>query len=378
MFEIENCYKIIFEAMLEEAVFRCIAERMEEYTGAGIGFVTGTGKIAACSALCVRLLPVSAEKGYLTFEEYRILLDKKEDDGRYWCITSVCAGRRVAGYVVVVYGKKEEEALFQELGNILAQNVKRYFEEEQRRYVYHQSLREHMTGRMLFEENLRENPGGQDLPEGEYIVLLLHKGDGHVKESIASLRNIWNCMYIYEEEDEIMVLLYRMKDPEVESVFMAIEAEKLVCCVSEPFSEIGLCRDKKDILRRIARVEDSEGTAVLRREKEWAMQGMYTCTAHLIEAAGLSDYSIERLRQEDAKNHTELYHTLRTYLLCENNVTMASKRLHIHRNTLVYRLKQIKETMDVDMNDYEVSRELLAFIMMNDVAGQNIRRESRG
>ena len=40
---------------------------------------------------------------------------------------------------------------------------------------------------------------------------------------------------------------------------------------------------------------------------------------------------------------------------------------------MVYRLKQIKECIDVDMNDFEVSRELLAFIMMYDIAGQRLR-----
>lgn len=103
------------------------------------------------------------------------------------------------------------------------------------------------------------------------------------------------------------------------------------------------------------------------------MQGMYTYTTALIENAWLRDYSMERLLLEDERNHTELYHTLKTYLLCENNVTVAAKRLHIHRNTLVYRLKQIKECIDVDTNDYEVCRELLACIMMYDSARQSIR-----
>ena len=68
-------------------------------------------------------------------------------------------------------------------------------------------------------------------------------------------------------------------------------------------------------------------------------------------------------------------HTLKTYLLCENNVAIAAKRLHIHRNTLVYRLKQIRECLDVDTNDHDVSRELLAFMMMNDIAGENVRSD---
>ena len=44
------------------------------------------------------------------------------------------------------------------------------------------------------------------------------------------------------------------------------------------------------------------------------------------------------------------------------------QNLHIHRNTLVYRLKQIKECMEIDINDNGTARELLSFMMMYDIA----------
>ncbi len=47
MYEIEVCYKIIFEAMLEKPVLKSIAEKINEYTGAKVIFVSGTGKILA-------------------------------------------------------------------------------------------------------------------------------------------------------------------------------------------------------------------------------------------------------------------------------------------------------------------------------------------
>ena len=77
--------------------------------------------------------------------------------------------------------------------------------------------------------------------------------------------------------------------------------------------------------------------------------------------------SIQRLLEEDEEKHTGLYHTLKVYLICENNITLAAKKLHIHRNTLVYRLKQIEKCLEVDLNDTENSWDLLAFIMMHDM-----------
>ncbi len=373
MFAIENCYRIIFEAMLEDSIFMCIAERIEEYTKAGVAFAAGTGKVLACSCMCEKLFPVSAGKGHLTFKDYMAVCDRKEVDGSRVCVTPVYGGKMAIGFVILVFGEKEEEAAFYELGGILAQNMKRYFEEEQKQYLFCQPLKEHMSGWVLFEEDASGIFKEYGFPLGNYLVVLFCKDDGHVQEKVAALRAVWNCLYIYEKSREVYVLLYHLKEKDAFSVYGAMEAEKCGCCVSEVFSDICLCREKKKILQRMARVKDSRETAVVRREKEWSMRGMYTYTASLIEKAGLRDYSVERLLLEDERNHTELYHTLKTYLLCENNVTAAAKRLHIHRNTLVYRLKQIKECIDVDMNDFEVSRELLAFIMMYDIAGKRLR-----
>ena len=123
--------------------------------------------------------------------------------------------------------------------------------------------------------------------------------------------------------------------------------------------------------RLLKRMSLAGGTMIdptMKREKEWSVQGLYTYTLPLLESAGLSDYRILRLIQEDEENNTDLYHTLKMYLLNGNNVTAAAENLHIHRNTLVYRLKQIKECMEIDINDNGTARELLSFMMMYDIA----------
>lgn len=376
MFEIENCYRIIFEAMLEEPVLLSIAERIEQYTNAGLAFVTGTGKLMACSHLWSMVFPVSAGKAYLTFEDYVAIYGREKMDGQSCCVTPVYGGKMVIGHVVLVYGGEEGEEQFQKLGLVLAENVKRFFEEEQKAFIFKQPLKEYIIGRMLFEDELTEAAEEDYCPEGKYIVILFCKKDGRAEELVARIRSIWNCIHVYEERDAVFILLYLVKEQDSDVICAGIEAEKQRCCISDVFSKLSLCRCKKNILKRMACAEESQKTAPVRKEKDWMMRGMYTYTVPLIQKAGLTDYSIEQLILEDEKNNTELYYSLKVYLLCENNVTAAAKRLHIHRNTLVYRLKRIREIIDGDMNDYETSRGLLAFIMMNDAAGQNIRSKS--
>lgn len=369
MFEIENCYRIIFEAMLEESALRCIAERIGNYTKTEVAFVSGTGRILACSSLWGSLFPESMEKEHLILEDYEAIFEKEAISGRQLCVTPVYSGKQVAGDVVLVCREEEKETV-RELGMILAQNTRRYFEKESKQCVFKQSLREHMIGWTLFEDDASKLEGKKNCPEEQYIVVLLTRKDGDVEETVARLCSIWGCMYICEESEDVFLLLYHLTDRDVSFVYSRIEEEKIRCSISEAFSKICLCKSRKNILKRIALVKESHKTGLVRREKEWCMQGLYTYAASAIEKVGLSDYSIDSLILEDEKNHTELYRTLKTFLLSENNVTSAAKTLHIHRNTLVYRLKQIKECLDVDVNNPDISREMLAFIMMNDVLGQ--------
>ena len=59
----------------------------------------------------------------------------------------------------------------------------------------------------------------------------------------------------------------------------------------------------------------------------------------------------------------------------EKSVGGGGGRGHMGRNTLVYRLKQIRECIEADINDNETARELLAFMMMYDVSRQDQKRQ---
>lgn len=45
----------------------------------------------------------------------------------------------------------------------------------------------------------------------------------------------------------------------------------------------------------------------------------------------------------DSKNHTELLQTLRQYLACDGNVQQVAARMFIHRNTVNFRIRKIRE-----------------------------------
>lgn len=65
-----------------------------------------------------------------------------------------------------------------------------------------------------------------------------------------------------------------------------------------------------------------------------------------------SEYT--KLKMYDKENDTDLLNTYITYYLCSLNSTRTSEVLHVHRNTLMYRLKQIEDILRININDIKV------------------------
>ena len=61
-----------------------------------------------------------------------------------------------------------------------------------------------------------------------------------------------------------------------------------------------------------------------------------------------------KLTVQDARSDGELLRTLEAYFSCNGSPTEAASRLHIHRNTLLYRLQRIRSVAEVDLDDPEV------------------------
>lgn len=65
-----------------------------------------------------------------------------------------------------------------------------------------------------------------------------------------------------------------------------------------------------------------------------------------------------RLKEYDSSCHTELYHTLKTYIMSMNDSAYTTHALNIHRNTLLYRLDKIEQLCSLDLNDKKLCNQL--------------------
>ena len=113
------------------------------------------------------------------------------------------------------------------------------------------------------------------------------------------------------------------------------------------------------------------GGAFAAAEDAAAMRTFYfsdCLCSYLLDAnersAALDRYCLEQhplglIAAEDRAHHTDNAHVLLTYLACERRVTMAAGLLHLHRNSVVYRIERLEKAYGFDLADANVRFEFL-------------------
>ena len=75
--------------------------------------------------------------------------------------------------------------------------------------------------------------------------------------------------------------------------------------------------------------------------------------------------ALDRIREYDSRKSTDFYHILEVYLQCERDRVLTAKRLFVHKNTLVYRLKKIEDLFCLNLDDvYEREYLMVSFLVI--------------
>lgn len=64
--------------------------------------------------------------------------------------------------------------------------------------------------------------------------------------------------------------------------------------------------------------------------------------------------SVRTIIDYDKQHHTNLLETLKTYLMLHQKATDTGKRLHLHRNTVLYHIERIEQMLHVSLTDPQV------------------------
>lgn len=79
--------------------------------------------------------------------------------------------------------------------------------------------------------------------------------------------------------------------------------------------------------------------------------------------------TLGRLIEHDRKQKSDLVQTLEGFFACHGNSSQTANRLHIHRNTLTYRLERIAEITQLDLDDPDARFSLQLALKLRPVIG---------
>lgn len=126
--------------------------------------------------------------------------------------------------------------------------------------------------------------------------------------------------------------------------------------------EVKNSRNEASAALRAAEVSGLKGNIFFYRD-----QGIYTLLSHVDDTRILDTYVEEKfgkLLQADELNDGKLSETLENYLNCSCNAKKTAEEMFLHRNTLNYRLKKIREILGCDLEKLDTCLELkLAFLI---------------
>ncbi|MFD2370478.1 PucR family transcriptional regulator [Brevibacillus sp. GCM10020057] len=88
------------------------------------------------------------------------------------------------------------------------------------------------------------------------------------------------------------------------------------------------------------------------------------------EEQGYGNERVEKLRQYDRENQTAMLETLETFLDAAGKVNVTAQRLHVHINTLSYRLRRIEEIIRVDLENMNQRAALYMELKMAKLGGE--------
>ncbi len=85
------------------------------------------------------------------------------------------------------------------------------------------------------------------------------------------------------------------------------------------------------------------------------------------ESARFFRKTLGKLVAHDDNNNAELVDTLEAFFACHGNLSQTASRLHIHRNTLTYRLERIAEITQLDLDDADARFSLQLALMLRPI-----------
>lgn len=306
-------------------------------------------------------------------------------------VTSTKYKNEIMGYMWVqeIDGPLTEEEIeflhevSSHIGKILyKRNQVRREKDEKKVLFFHQLLKEQSKN----EKQIRQEAELLNIRIPQLLKTIIFMLKDHDEEQFESLKDtvqsylkVTDCMTeIVIESNKIIVILGerskkdRIDEQGIELVNRVIKSLEQQHSL-KVFAGIGAAYDQLTLLRK-SFLESSEviKAAVFLGTREYLSfeyenLGVYRYIQALAEHNKEVHYvnpKLEKLKQKDNENQTELLKTLDVYLKNNCKSKPTAEQLFIHPNTLNYRLKQIGEYTNIDFSDFNLNCQLFIDLLL--------------
>lgn len=132
-----------------------------------------------------------------------------------------------------------------------------------------------------------------------------------------------------------------------------LEKEHLICGISIQFEsllKIAGFYEQANVAMKLGRIWHP-GKRFYHYEGYAIQHGLETLDKQ-IDVRSMIHPVVRKILEQYGEEHYML-DTVRAYLLCERNISIAAKQLHVHRNTLLYRMEQLTDKLGYDFANQE-------------------------
>lgn len=285
------------------------------------------------------------------------------------------------GFVVVFFPPEEVKEDCTEIANIIVKAAAIELEHHKDRAWCSISMERQIVSEIVLGEKGEAGEGSymKEKIEQTYLIpgFLLGIVWCATNRQQGRLQSIRNQIYekdqnllSYLEDEKLYLLFTGRKEEEKTAAMLGSICHALggSVCVGSLFFDREEIRSRKSFLEHAARTGRSmEPCEDFIQGKDYFLE---TICSYAVAETGFQGYyceELERLRKEDSQKGTEFYGSLKQYLLSGNNVSMAAKKLFVHRNTMIYRLQKIHELLKINPNEPDTARMLLISMIMQEL-----------
>ncbi len=341
------------EIIMSNRIFQGLVHQMRDAVGRTLGVIDETGTIIACSEL--------SKIGEVFSSAVDVFVDNEVHtlNGYTFCNF----GSHIqADYAVFVEGTDETASRFAAVCCVSLDNLKQYYEEkfDKTNFIKNVILDNILPGDIYLKS--RELRFNMDVSRAVLLVRVVDHNDVAVYDAVANLFHDKNKDFIVNVSETDIAIVKEIR-PNTETR----DLEKLARSVSDSLSTelfthvlvgIGTAVDGiRDLARsfkeaqvalEVGKVFDTEKTIVSYDNLGIArlIYQLPTTLCEMFLKEVFKKGSIESL------DHETLF-TIQRFFENNLNVSETSRKLFVHRNTLVYRLEKIKKITGLDLREFD-------------------------